>query len=73
MTETAYQILFRGFDCLVAPTEEGMFHVSLFEEGAHVFDTDVPIDLSQFETEEDIDDNSNALINEVDLTSWNQC
>jgi hypothetical protein len=65
MTETAYQILFRGFDCLVAPTEEGHFDVSLFEEGAHVYTTDIPIDLSQFETEEEIDDNSSALIDEA--------
>lgn len=65
MTDTAYQILFRGFDCLVAPTEEGHFDVSLFEEGAHVYTTDIPIDLSQFETDEEIDDNSDALINEA--------
>lgn len=65
MTDTAYQILFRGFDCLVAPTEEGTFHVTVFEEGSHVFDTDVPIDLSQFETDEELDDNSDALINEA--------
>jgi hypothetical protein len=65
MTETAYQILFRGFDCLVAPTEEGHFDVSLFEEGAHVYTTDIPIDLSQFETDEEIDDNSSALIDEA--------
>ncbi len=65
MTDTAYQILFRGFDCLVAPTEEGHFDVSLFEEGAHVYSTDIPIDLSQFETEAEIDENSNALIDEA--------
>lgn len=39
--------------------------MSLFESGSHVFDTDVPIDFSQFETESEIDENSDALINEA--------
>lgn len=39
--------------------------MSLFESGSHVFDTDVPIDLNQFETESEIDENSDALINEA--------
>lgn len=60
-----FQVLYRGFDCLVTPSEEGSFDVSLFEGGSHVFTTPVSIDLSKFESEDEIDDNSDALINEA--------
>lgn len=60
-----YQVLYRGFDCLVSPKEEGTFDVSLFEGGAHVFTTNIAMDMSQFETEDELDDNSEALIDEA--------
>jgi DNA-binding transcriptional MerR regulator len=60
-----YQVLFRGFDCLVSPKEEGTFDVSVFEGGAHVFTTNITMDLTQFEDDDELDDNSEALIDEA--------
>lgn len=61
------RLLLSGFDAIISPSEDipDAYHVVLEEGGAQVYETDIPVNLDEFEGDNEDLDGSDALLEEV--------
>lgn len=62
-----FSLLLSGFDVIISPSDDipDAYHVVLEEEGAQVYEADIPVNLDDFEGNNDDLDGSDQLLEEV--------